>query len=216
MILQVGNVLLNPVLFAVRDSTARAAFARAATTSALTIKWGAWCWSPEHPSPTWEALLRAPVYHDPLHGGLLKLLTALVFQAVSAPGGASGHVRTSRVALPEGGQATLRVYSPRAAGGVPESVGDLPIRLAVSRCRLTARTPSHVLATLAAGGVVALWGTAAEVRAGSEGMTDLGVGVEAVEVHYLVRHKLGLASRLMCQSLVVRVMVTSAAPIRQV
>ena len=198
------------------DATARAAFARAAPVTALTIKWGAWSWSPEHPFPQWEALLRAPLYHDPVHAGLLKLLSAHVYKVVAAPGGATGHVRTSRVPLPEGGQATLRVYSPRSAGGVPESVGDLPIRLAVSRCRLTARTPSHVLATLAAGGVVALWGTAAEVRAGSEGTADLGVGVETVELHYLVRHKMGLASRLTCQALIIRVCVSAAAPIRQV
>jgi len=200
----------------VGDATARAAFAAAAPASALSIKWAFWTWAPEHPFPTWEALLKAALYVDPVHAELLKLLSARVYRAVPAPGAGTGHVRTSRVALPGGGETTVRVYSPRSAGGVPESVGELPIRLAVSRCRLVERTPTHVLATLARGGVVALWGTAAEVRAGSEGTDGLGVGVVATEVHYFVRHKMGLASRLMCQALVVKVFTSAAVPTRPV
>ena len=89
---------------AVADVTARAAFAAAAPASALAVKWGAWSWTPEHPFPAWEALLRAPLYHDPVHAELLKLLSARVYRAVAAPGGATGHVRTSRVALLDGGR----------------------------------------------------------------------------------------------------------------
>jgi hypothetical protein len=201
---------------AARPALAAALLAAAAPASALSVAWGGWAWTAEKPFPPWEQLLRAAVYHDPVHAELLKLLSARVYRAVAAPGGSTGHVRTSRVALPDGGEATVRVYSPRSAGGVPESVGELPLRLAVSRCRLVERTPAHVLATLARGGVVALWGTAAEVRAGSEGTDGLGVGVVATEIHYLVRHKMGLASRLMCQALVVKVFVSAAAPTRPV
>jgi hypothetical protein len=122
----------------------------------------------------------------------------------------------SRIARPGDSEITVRLYSPRSASGVPESVADLKIRLAVSRCRLMERTPAHVLGTLARGGVVALWGTAAEVRAGSEGTEELGVGLVSTEVQYYVRTQMQPGSRLMCTAYVVKVFSSAGAPTRPV
>ena len=89
------------------------------------------------------------------------------------------------------------------------------VRLAVHRCRALVRAPDHVASALAGGAMVALWGSAQEVRQAAEGLEDVGIAVVSADMHYFVRQRLG-GSRLQCSALVIRVLSAVSAPLRPV
>jgi hypothetical protein len=193
----------------VTDLNLRAAFSAAASDAALRINWGSWTWRADRPFPDWGMVLEAPLYKDEQYSGLRQSLLGRKFRAVAAPAG-SADVLNVRVQRGMGDpHSTVRVYCPRTTRSVPGSVEDLPVRLAIHRCRPLGRAPEHVMAAVAGGGAAVLWGTAAELRAPTEQMNDVG-NVESVDVAYFIRQRV-VGSKLPCLNLVLRVITLAGA-----
>ena len=153
---------------------------------------GRWKWTPARPSPPWDKLKEAKVWHHRKHQELREALgrPPLRLQAVPSGDDDVSVVKVQTDVAGEQLETSLKMY--RAGEGeerdrVPEGLTSAVVGVALYRCEGLKRPPAHVTAAAESGAVVICWGKPAEVDKTAAHFSSVLGGYDVARVDYFIR-----------------------------
>ena len=167
------------------DEEAKANWASTLTVEALGFNPGTWKPSDEQPYPEWTMLEQARLYNEAKYAAVLEQMQRPPLRPVLISD-EHGEVRGLQQ-----GDHPVRMFAHGAT--VPDGVRQLRFKLVLHHAQTLSRLTPFACAALSAGAMVAVWGTAHDVRLTCDTLHELGTNLRSVTVYYFVRGLAGHA-----------------------